>query len=449
MLALGDLLKSPVARQLVDSGKVVRTLHVPGSNVENLEPLPKEVALELQTDFHVVEHERVWFASYPYEWPPEMLYAAGELTLELAQTMLDDSFGLKDATPYNVLFSGTKPVFVDVLSFEKRTPGDPRWLPYGQFVRMFLLPLLMSKEFGTSAAQIFLSHRDGLEPEEVYPHTAWLQRLRSPCLTTVSLPVWLGNRAKATDKQLYAPRLLPSPEKAAFILRSQLRRAQKLLRSTQPIEEKNSTWSDYTKTLSYTSDEIGLKTQLVRKWLSGSQPGSVLDVGCNTGHFSQIAAEAGARVVAIDLDPVVVGMTWRRAVANQLNILALVVNLAWPTPALGWRNREYPGFLERASGLFDTVMMLAVVHHLLVTERIPLSEIVDLCDRLTTGNLIIEYVSKDDEMFIRLTRGREALHADFTQESFEAAFSRKFAIVDKTPVKGNFRWLYLLQKITG
>jgi hypothetical protein len=30
---------------------------------------------------------------------------------------LREGFGLKDATPYNVLFRGAQPVFVDLLSF--------------------------------------------------------------------------------------------------------------------------------------------------------------------------------------------------------------------------------------------------------------------------------------------------------------------------------------------
>ena len=54
----------------------------------------------------VWEHERIPFPSFPYEWPPEMLEAAGSLTLDLAEAALEEGFGLKDATPYNVLFRG-------------------------------------------------------------------------------------------------------------------------------------------------------------------------------------------------------------------------------------------------------------------------------------------------------------------------------------------------------
>ena len=40
-----------------------------------------------------VEHPKVWFPSYPYEWPAEMLHAAGELTLDLAIRLLDEGWG--------------------------------------------------------------------------------------------------------------------------------------------------------------------------------------------------------------------------------------------------------------------------------------------------------------------------------------------------------------------
>src|SRR5207249_3979296 len=109
-------------------------------------------------------------------------------------------------------------------------------------------------------------------------------------------------------------------------------------------------------------------------------------------------------------DPAVVGATWRRARAEQLDLLPLVVDLAQPTPATGWDNREWPGFLERARGQFDAVLMLAVLHHLLVTERVPLPAILALAAALTRDLAIIEFVAPEDPMFRRLARGREGLH---------------------------------------
>src|SRR5690349_129632 len=89
----------------------------------------------------ILEHERIPFPSYPYEWAAPMLHAAGRLTLDLAASLAKEGMGLKDATPYNILFRGPQPVFVDLLSIERRDPRDAIWLPYAQFVRMFLSPL--------------------------------------------------------------------------------------------------------------------------------------------------------------------------------------------------------------------------------------------------------------------------------------------------------------------
>ncbi len=401
---------------------------------------------ELPAGSWILEHERVWFPSYPYEWPPEMLHAAAELTIDIAAAALEDGFGLKDATPFNVLFRGPKPVFVDVLSFEKRQPGDPRWLPYAQYTRTFVLPLLLNAELAIRADEIFIPHTDGLQPEDVYRRFTWFKRIRPPFLTTVSVPTWLTRRVNPDDKKLYQSDHKGSPEKAKFVLEMRFRQARKLLRKVKPREARASAWSSYLKEFSYSSEEFETKSELVKKWVSGLGSRRVLDVGCNTGHFSEIAARNGAKVVAIDLDPVVVGRTWRCAAVADLDILPLVVNLARPTPAVGWRNSEYSSFLSRATGSFDMILMLAVLHHLLVTERVPLPEIVNLMAELTSGYLVVEYIANSDPMFQRLTRGRERLHANFSQESFEVACRQRFNLLEKHPVKGNLRWLYLLQK---
>jgi SAM-dependent methyltransferase len=175
-------------------------------------------------------------------------------------------------------------------------------------------------------------------------------------------------------------------------------------------------------------------------------PSTVLDIGANAGEFSAIAARRGCTVVAIDLDPVVVGQTWRRAFAERLDILPLVVNFGRPTPAVGWRNAENSSFLARARGRFDAVLMLAVVHHLLVTERIPLGEILAAAHEVTTNLLILEYVEPGDPMFRRLARGRDALYAHLTREHFESLCSGLFEIVERQALSSSHRTLYVLRR---
>ena len=106
-----------------------------------------ESSIDLTCCSVIVEHERVVFPSFPYEWAPCMLDAAGHLTLDLAKSLLPEGLGIKDATPYNILFRGPRPILIDVLSVERRVPHDATWLAYGQFMRMFVLPLLLNKYF--------------------------------------------------------------------------------------------------------------------------------------------------------------------------------------------------------------------------------------------------------------------------------------------------------------
>ena len=419
------------------------------------EAAPLRETPELRTIFEaqpagaIFEHERIPFPSYPHEWPPEMLRAAGRLTLGLARAALAEGYGLKDATPRNILFRGSEPVFIDALSFERRNPADPIWLPEAQFVRAFLLPLLANRRQGLSLAEIFTTHPDGLEPEEVYRLCGPLEKFTPRILSLVSIPTWLSRNSRPDNANIYKPRLLADPEKAQFILASLFNRLERHLQSLTPASGKESTWLDYMVTHSYNDPAFAAKEKFVREALREFSPARVLDAGANTGHFSVLAAEAGAEVVAVDSDAACVDAIWRRAREKNLNILPLVVNLAQPSPALGWRNAECPSFLDRATGRFDGVLMLALVHHLLVTERIPLEEILRLAYEVTNSLLVIEFVEPQDDMFRRLTRGRESLHASLNMAVFERACAAHFEIVRSLALPGTSRWMYCLKRKPG
>lgn len=447
---LEDFLGSSSGKSLIAAGSVVSTTALEPAELRALldhDPSVRELYEAIQGQI-ILEHERVQFQSFPYEWTPEMLHAAAVLTLDIAQTLLAEGFGLKDATPFNVLFRGADPVFIDVLSFEHRTPGDPTWLPYSQFVRTFLLPLLANKEYGLGIDQLLTTRREGVEPEEVYRWSTLSQRLRPPFFSLVSMPTWLSGKGKQHDPAMYQKKVLSDPEKAKYILDSMFHGLRRTLDRLKPAAGKSSAWSDYmTVNNNYTADHFDAKQRFVAEALAEFPSRAVLDVGCNTGTFSAIAARAGGRVVAVDYDPVVLGDVWRQARAKKLDILPLAVNLARPSPGTGWRNQECPSFLDRARGKFDAVLMLAVIHHMLVTERVPLDEILALASELTTKLLVIEFIGPGDSMFQRLTRGRDELHRNLTPQLFESLLDKhQFETVRMQHVEGTARWLYLLKK---
>ncbi|HXG92276.1 MAG TPA: methyltransferase domain-containing protein [Blastocatellia bacterium] len=445
---LEAFLNSSTFQRLLETKRLVRTTMLDSAAVDNLiRDCEAAELFELDDGWIIAEHEQIPFQSFPYEWPPEMLHEAARLTLDLAESLVAESLGLKDATPYNILFRGPDPVFVDVLSFERRNPNDPIWLPQAQFERTFLLPLLVNKQFRVELSQLLSSRRDGLEPEDVYRLCGPLRKLSPPFLSLASIPTWLGARHDKDDTTIYHSKTLSNPEKARFILESSLKRLRRKLDRLRPRADEKSRWSDYMASdNNYTEQHFRAKQDFIEKALLEFRPASLLDIGCNTGHFSAIAARSGARVVAIDSDEVVVGETWRRARAEHLDVLPLVVNLARPSPAMGWRNRECASFLDRARGAFDAVMMLAVIHHMLVSERIPLEEIIELAAELTNDILMIEFIAPEDSMFRRLARGREHLHEGLTPQLFEAVCKRRFELIRSQHLDETSRWFYLLRK---
>jgi ribosomal protein L11 methylase PrmA len=438
---LRSALETSAVMRMLSGGRIVSSSPV---DAEALGSLASECRAAGQTGFF--EHERIPFPSYPYEWPAEMLHAAAGLTIDLARELLSCGFGIKDATPYNVLFRGPDSVFVDVLSFETRDPNDPIWLPYAQFVRTFLLPLALGKRLDVPLDQVFLSRRDGIEPDEAFRWLPKSLRFRRPFLSLVTLPVWLARRQNPDDTGFYRPRPMSDPDKARFVLDRLLARLRRTVDRLEPGAAKGSAWSGYADANSYSPQAAAAKAAFVEQALAEFRPTRVLDVGANTGRFSELAAARGASVVAIDSDPVVVGTLWRTARAKGAGILPLVVDIARPTPATGWRNRECASFLERCQGHFDCVLMLALIHHLAVTERIPLAEVVALAADLTTDLAILEFVGPGDPMFRRLLRGRERLYEGITEAAFEACVRERFEVVRSQPLEGTQRVLYLLRK---
>lgn len=395
-------LQSETAREWVEEGWMVAT-RVLGVGADG--------ALEM-------EHDRVFFPSYPWEWCVEQWAAAAMLTLDLCERLLGQGLILKDATPLNILFRGTKPVLVDILSIEAREPGNPLWNAYGQFMRTFILPMVAYKYLGWPLkASCF--RRDGYEPGTLYPALSWRQLLRGPVRSSVALPVLLEN---ASRKRSSRSSLQLSANAAEDVLRRRLGSLKRMVKELQP-QKQRSRWSDYEETAQhYSENDHWRKREFVDKALEIAQPETVLDIGANTGTYSRIAANHGARVVSLDTDAAATSLNFERSRESGDAVLALHADIARPTPADGWRNRESLSLLERCRRRFDCVMLLGVLHHLLVTDQIPLWEIAELFADLGPQWLIVEWIPPEDEKFKEICRGRDDLYGHYREQDLTAAF---------------------------
>jgi SAM-dependent methyltransferase len=210
-----------------------------------------------------------------------------------------------------------------------------------------------------------------------------------------------------------------------------------------------SEWSEYRTNLThYTAEQSAAKRAWVQEVLEEAQPKRVLDVGANTGEYSALAAQLGAEVVALERDGPAADRLFRMSRDRRLNILTLHADLARPTPAAGWENAEQSALLTRLEGQFEVVMLLAVIHHLILMEQIPLEKILALCARLTRKHLIVEWVPVSDPMYQSLMRGRDELYGALTEADLLKAAAVCFHPV-RQQMLGNGRILFLLELLPG
>lgn len=386
----------------------------------------------------VLRHERIPFVSYPYEWTFSMLKDAALLQLDVLLAALEEGMILKDATPYNVQWRGTRPVFVDIGSFERLREGEP-WAGYRQFCMLFLFPLLLESHKDVPFHPWLRGSIDGITPSEANAIFSRRDRFRRGVFTHAYLHSRLERRYEATK----GGEVKQDMRKAKFkteLIRHNVQRLRKLV-SKLEWKPGETAWTGYRETNTYTDEDAGQKAEFVRKVAAARQRRLVWDLGCNDGAYSRIAAESASYVVATDLDQATVDGLYRslRADGNE-KILPLVANLADPSPGLGWRGLERRPMEDR--GRPDLTLALALVHHVSITANVPIREFVGWLRGLGT-ELVIEFPKREDPMVELLLSGkREDANPDYEIGNFERELGEAFEIGQREELPSGTRVLY-------
>ena len=170
----------------------------------------------------------------------------------------------------------------------------------------------------------------------------------------------------------------------------------------------------------------------------------VHDLGANTGRFSELLARSGRYVVAHDIDEGAVERHYQDNRRQRIaTVLPLLLDLTSPSPSLGWALDERMSALDRMSG--GTVVALALIHHLAISNNVPLDRIAALFARIA-GGLVIEFVPKEDSQVRRLLATREDIFPGYTREAFERAFGAFFETCRVAPLPGSTRTLYAMTR---
>ena len=424
---------SPLLEQLTAAGRVIGTREVDPSVLgESQDLLPTGIT-------KVLEHDRVPFVSYPYEWTFSMLQDAAKLQLELGAAAIDSGLGLKDATPYNVQFIGSQPTFIDIGSFEKITEGEP-WIAYRQFCMLYLYPLLFQAHKDIPFHPWMRGSIDGIQPIDAIKVFSLRDRLRRGVFLHTSLHARLDRRANKSGPGSAEENKTKRQVKPGQI-KAQLESMNRLV-SKLKWKAGETSWSGYRQSNTYSDEDDRRKQAFVGEVAAQLKPGLTWDMGCNDGAYSRIAAENSERVVAFDFDHATVEALYRslREEGNT-KILPLVSNLADPSPALGWRGLERKTLADR--GAPDLMLALALIHHVSISANIPIADFLQWARDLET-TLLVEFPKRTDPMVRALLANKhEGANPDYEEGNFERELEKRFEVERREELPSGDRILYL------
>ncbi len=387
--------------------------------------------------YKVICPEQVPFISYPYEWSFSQLKDAALATLAIQKLAFECGMTLKDASAYNIQFIKSRPFFIDTLSFAVYQEGSP-WEAYKQFCQHFLAPLALMSYCDIRLGKLGELFIDGV-PLDL---ASKLLPGRSKFSVGILMHIHMLSKAQAKYAADTNAKSVTSGRKMSkFGYIGILESLEKAVRKLK-WKEVDTEWGDYYNNTNYSDDSIDAKKSIISNYIKDISPKTVWDLGANTGVFSRLAMELGADTVAFDIDPVAVEKNYLVARKTGETILPLQLDLTNPSSAIGWNNSERMSFVQR--GPVDLVMALALIHHLAISNNVPLEKLAEFFAGVGR-NLIIEFVPKEDSQVKKLLATRDDIFPHYTREGFEKAFNTLFDIVNVESIPGSERILYLMR----
>ena len=441
VFVLGDrVLRTVMPRAAADfefvrSTGVLQSLIAEGSAIAEEQVDPGGLPRSFNDARYVVQHPKLPFISYPYEWCFTALKRAALLHLDIQMRCLEQGVALSDASAYNVQFLGPRPIFIDSLSF-RRYREDEFWIGHKQFCEQFLNPLLLRALLGVPHNAWYRGGLEGIPTTELNRLLPLHRKLSWNVLTNVVMPASF-QRAATGGGDAGMPAAGRFPRAA---MQRMLERLRKWISRLQLADQGRTVWADYARETSYAADEAERKRALIVKFAAAVRPSMIWDIGCNTGDYAKAALASGAGyAVGFDFDQGALDAAFARAESERLNFLPLFLDLANPTPSQGWAERERRGLIERASA--DAILGLALVHHLAIGRNVPLEQVVAWLVGLAP-NGIVEFVPKSDPMVQRLLQLREDIFDDYSEETFAQHLQARAEIVEVVDVSATGRRLF-------
>jgi len=398
---------------------------------------------EATSQYIIIKPEKIPFFSYPYEWSFSQYQHAALHTLKLQKYALQHGFTLKDATAFNVTFHNGAPVFVDTLSFDSYSDGEP-WRAYKQFLMHFLAPLVLTKYHGTTMLKTLQQHIDGIPLQQVVKLLPFMARLNPILYTNIYLTAKYEYKY-SSDEHAGAEKKVSVTKEAQIKIIDVLYNYIKGLTLNEQTE-----WKDYYNVTNYDAAAFDYKKQLVKKWYTFIKADKVVDLGGNDGTFSRVLKEYAKEILVTDIDTNAVDHNYRQVLKNkEQNIIPLVSDLLNPAPGIGFNNKERAPLQERiASNNYDVALALALIHHISLSGNVPFNMSAQMFASLTPY-LIIEFPDREDSWVSFLLKSKREFAGYFdyyTIDNFEKDYAAFYTIIEKEQIHHTHRTLYLLKR---
>jgi ribosomal protein L11 methylase PrmA len=416
-----------VLRRLVDGGRLVAAEEVdPALLGEGAHGAPI-----------VVEHPRIPFVSYPYEWPFPALKAAALFHLDLQIELLADNVMLSDASAYNVQFIGPRPVLIDLLSLRRYREGE-YWVGLRQFCEQFLNPLLLRAVLGVPHNQWYRGSLEGIPTSDLNRLLPFHKKLSWQVMTYVVLQARL--EALANDKGTADAGAIRRKGLSKSSLLGILTQLRGWIEKLKPADTGKTVWGDYARNNTYTDAAEEAKCRFIAEFAEAVKPKLIWDLGCNSGNYSAVALGAGAQAgIGFDFDQKALELAFDRAVSEKLNLLPLFQDAANPSPDQGWKQAERRGIQGRGDA--DGLLALAFEHHLVIGRNVPLDQTIAWLTGLAPRG-VIEFVPKNDPTVQRMLALREDIFDGYCVEAFTAALGATARIVREASIVDSGRRLF-------
>jgi hypothetical protein len=312
---------------------------------------------------------------------------------------------------------------------------------YRQYCQHFLAPLALMAHQDIRLGQLLRVHIDGV------PLDLASRLLPKRTLLDFGLLSHIHLHAKA--QQRYGGREIDPETLDRTLSRNQvLGLIDSLERTTRKLswDTGGTEWEEYYLDTNYSAEASSDKSDTVERFIQQVEPESVWDMGANTGLYSRIASRRDIPTLAFDVDAgAVEGNYLHIKENNEENLLPLLLDLTNPSPDIGWHNRERRSLTQR--GRPDLVLALALIHHLAISNNVPMEMIAEYLTALAPW-LVVEFVPKNDSQVQRLLASRQDIFPNYTSQGFETAFGSYFEIISQHLIQDSDRVLYLMKRRT-